>query len=418
MSATIPPPPLGLPGPHRSVRSLRVGLLLGVAAVAAIAVVGTGFYEVARLNQAHQAAARARPAPSSQQRASVLDLLAGAPAGSEIPPARRPPALRTPAVTPVSRPAPAPVPIFAPQVQPGMTEAEIAGRRAAWAAYYQQMAQLQTDRLKQAHEAMTADIDPQQTQPGEPGAGGTGAPGNPAGQQQPQPKSFWAQNASSPATDYAPYTLTDPLSPYELKAGDVITGKLLSGLDSDSPGEVIAVVTRNVLDYSTGLHILIPQGSRLVGTYSTAVAYGQTRVEVAWTRIIYPGPCSQSLDLGSMPGADQTGQAGFSDITNDHLGKVFVNALLVSLFGAGIQLSQPPSSAFQQYSPIQSAGGAIGQQMGELGQQFAQKGLNIPPTQQIRQGYAFSILLTKDIAFAHPWVRGVCDDNSIQVAQQ
>jgi type IV secretion system protein TrbI len=117
-----------------------------------------------------------------------------------------------------------------------------------------------------------------------------------------------------------------------------------------------------------------------------------------------------------MPGSDSTGQAGFSDITENHYGKIFLNALLVSLFSAGIQLSQPPSSAFQQYNPVQSAGGAIGSQMGQLGMEFARKGMSIPPTQRIRQGYEFAILTTKDIAFSRPWVAGVCGDMSVDVA--
>jgi type IV secretory pathway VirB10-like protein len=119
-----------------------------------------------------------------------------------------------------------------------------------------------------------------------------------------------------------------------------------------------------------------------------------------------------------MPGADQTGQAAFSDITENHYGKIFFNALLVSLFAAGVQLSQPPSSSFQQYNPVQTAGGAIGTQMATLGQEFARKGLDIPPTQRIRQGYQFTILTTKDIAFSKPWQEGVCGDMDVTVASR
>jgi type IV secretion system protein TrbI len=177
-----------------------------------------------------------------------------------------------------------------------------------------------------------------------------------------------------------------------------------------------AVVTNNVLDHATGMHILIPAGSTLVGTYDTNVSYGQTRVTTAWTRIIYPPPCDQSLDLGAMPGADQTGQAGFEDITNNHLGKIFTSAILVSVFGAAAQLSQPQGNAFQSYSPVQSAAGAIGQQTSQIGAQFMQKGLNIPPTQKIRQGYNFDVFLTKDVAFLQPWVAGVCKGMQAKVA--
>ena len=51
--------------------------------------------------------------------------------------------------------------------------------------------------------------------------------------------------------------------------------------------------------------------------------------------------------------------------------------------------------------------------MAQLGQEFARKGLSIPPTQQIRQGFPFAVMLTKDIAFAHPWHDGVCEENEV-----
>jgi type IV secretion system protein TrbI len=292
------------------------------------------------------------------------------------------------------------------------------GRKAAWALYYQQLADNQRSRFERTKQSMKSDIDPPEQQVASATVGGRTVLTPGGGTEQQQPKSFFEGAASNPATDYLPFTTTDPMSPYELKAGDTISAKLVSGLDSDSPGEVIGLVTKNVDDYATGTHILVPQGSRLVGTYNTAVAYGQTRVMVAWQRIIYPPPCSQSLDLGAMPGADQTGQAAFSDITENHYGKIFLNALLVSLFSAGVQLSQPPGSSFQQYNPIQSAGGAIGQQMGQLGAEFACKGLDVPPTQRIRQGYQFTILTTKDISFSKPWQEGVCGDMDVQVASR
>ena len=169
-----------------------------------------------------------------------------------------------------------------------------------------------------------------------------------------------------------------------------------------------AIVTKTVTDHATGMNILIPQGSTLIGVYDRSIAYGQTRLIIAWQRIIYPPPCDQSLDLGAMAGSDQGGLAGFEDITNNHLSKVFLNALLVSIFGAAVQLSQPPGSALQQYNPVQTGAGAGGTQMAELGQEFARRGLNIPPTEEIRQGYSFTVLVAKDIAFGQPWIDSAC----------
>ncbi len=93
-----------------------------------------------------------------------------------------------------------------------------------------------------------------------------------------------------------------PISPYELKAGTVIPAIMVGGINSDLPGQILGQVRENVYDTATGRHILIPQGSKLVGTYDNAITTGQERVLVAWTRIIYPD--SSSIDLGKMPGAE------------------------------------------------------------------------------------------------------------------
>lgn len=345
--------------------------------------------------------------------ASASEILAKAPNFAEIaaampvhpkeeprkpdPTAPKPPPVVQAAITPAQT-----------TVEPGMTETEIAARKAAWASYYQQRAAEQTRRQEAQKAALTSDTVPTPASSttetgGSPGASLTGTTQG----QPPASKDFFA-GGSNPATDYLPFTTTDPLSQYEIKAGDAITGTMISGLKSDARGEIIAIVSKAVTDYATHEHILIPQGSRLVGTYDNAVAYGQTLVVTGWDRIIYPGPCAQSLDLGRMPGSDQSGYAGFSDITENHLGKIFLNGLLISAFSAGIQLSQPQQSAFSGYSSQSVVGGAIGQQLGQIGMEFARRGMDIPPTQKIRNGYAFTILVTKDIAFDHPWVEGEC----------
>ncbi|MBP6501067.1 MAG: conjugal transfer protein TrbI, partial [Thauera sp.] len=93
--------------------------------------------------------------------------------------------------------------------------------------------------------------------------------------------------------------LEAPRSPFELRAGFVIPGTLISGINSELPGQIMAQVAQNVYDTPTGKHLLIPQGSRLVGRYSSDVAYGQARVLVAWQRIVFPD--GKAIDIGAMP---------------------------------------------------------------------------------------------------------------------
>lgn len=201
--------------------------------------------------------------------------------------------------------------------------------------------------------------------------------------------------------DYLSAGRTAPVSPYEIKTGTVIPGVMVGGINSDLPGQIIGQVRENVWDTATGKYLLIPQGARLVGTYDNQVTRGQSRVLVAWTRIIYPD--GSALDLGSMPGSDQGGYSGFHDKVNNHYVRVFGDALLMSLFSAGIQLSQPDSNNLQGgYSSQQIIAGSLGQQLGQAGMQLTQRNLNIQPTLKIRPGYRFNVMVTKDMVLS-PW---------------
>jgi type IV secretion system protein VirB10 len=75
---------------------------------------------------------------------------------------------------------------------------------------------------------------------------------------------------------------------FELKTGSVIPGVMVSGVNSDLPGHLIAQVSQNVYDTATGRDLLLPQGSKLFGVYDSRVVYGQSRVLIAWNRLVFP----------------------------------------------------------------------------------------------------------------------------------
>jgi type IV secretion system protein VirB10 len=194
----------------------------------------------------------------------------------------------------------------------------------------------------------------------------------------------------------------EPSSPFELKSGTIIPATMIGGVSSDLPGQILGQVSENVYDTATGRFILIPQGAKLAGAYDNSVTTGQERVLVAWTRIIFPD--ASALDLGKMPGADEGGFAGFHDKVDDHFLKVFGNALLLSVMRAGVQLSQ--GNANNQTSGLttqQTIAAALGQQLGQLGQETARRNMQVQPTLEIRPGYRFVVMVTKDIVL-RPWV--------------
>ncbi|MER2624115.1 MAG: TrbI/VirB10 family protein, partial [Accumulibacter sp.] len=198
--------------------------------------------------------------------------------------------------------------------------------------------------------------------------------------------------------------LEAPRSPFELRAGFVIPGTLISGINSELPGQLMAQVAQNVYDTPTGKHLLIPQGSRLVGRYSSDVAYGQARVLVAWQRIVFPD--GKAIDIGAMPGADGIGYAGFTDQVNNHYLRLFGSALLMSAVTAGITYSQGQNQGNSVYgAPTASSAmsEALGQQLGQVTAQLIAKNMNIAPTLEIRPGYRFNVIVTKDMTFSKPY---------------
>ena len=126
--------------------------------------------------------------------------------------------------------------------------------------------------------------------------------------------------ASARTDDYLTNPLQPALSPWEVKAGSIISAALVTAINSDLPGQVIAQVTEPVYDHRTGRTVLIPQGSRLIGQYDSQIAYGQNRALIAWNRIIMPD--GRSINIGSMAGADVSGAAGLQDKTDGHFGQL------------------------------------------------------------------------------------------------
>ncbi|MCW5239101.1 TrbI/VirB10 family protein [Verminephrobacter eiseniae] len=195
-----------------------------------------------------------------------------------------------------------------------------------------------------------------------------------------------------------------PRTPFELRAGFVVQAMLISGINSDLPGQIMAQVAQDVYDTPTGKHLLIPQGSRLVGSYSSDVAYGQARVLVAWQRIVFPD--GKAMNIGAMPGADSAGYAGFNDQVNNHYVRLFLSAFLMSGVTAGITYSQRQNQATNAYgapSTSSALSEALGQQIGQVTAQLIAKNLSISPTLEIRPGYRFNVVVTKDMTFSKPY---------------
>jgi type IV secretion system protein VirB10 len=161
-------------------------------------------------------------------------------------------------------------------------------------------------------------------------------------------------------------------------------------------------VTSNVYDTATGLYLLIPQGSRLVGKYDSRISYGQDGVQVAWSRIIYPD--ASSIDLDGMLGVDSQGNAGLRDKVDRHYRRIVGFSVLTSLFTAAFSISQRQSQSALAYPTAgQTAASAVGQELSQTGAQITRRNLNVQPTIKVPAGYRFNVRVNRDILFESPY---------------
>ena len=185
-----------------------------------------------------------------------------------------------------------------------------------------------------------------------------------------------------------------PVSPYQVMAGTVIAGALVTGINSDLPGDVIATVTEPVYDTATGRHVLIPQGSRILGRYNSQVSYGQTRVQVVWHRVILPDTSSFQID--NLAGTDPAGYAGLEDGVDWHWDRLFAGAALTTLLGVGAELAAPENR--QDGDRVIIAGRDSAQDsINQVGQEVTRRNLNIQPTLTSRPGLPVRLIVNRDL---------------------
>ena len=191
-----------------------------------------------------------------------------------------------------------------------------------------------------------------------------------------------------------------PRTEYILRTGAVIPATLISGMNSDLPGQIIGQVSQNIYDTPTGRHLLIPQGSRLVGEYSSQVEYGQSRVFAVWQRIVFPD--GKALELGAFPAATGAGYAGMRDKVNNHYLRIFGSAIMLSGIVAGIEYTQNQqgSDDDNQQRMGDTMSQALGQTLGQTMVEMIRRNMNIAPTLEIRPGFRLNVMLVKDLEFA------------------
>lgn len=183
--------------------------------------------------------------------------------------------------------------------------------------------------------------------------------------------------------------LEKAVSKYEVKAGSLIPATLVTGINSDLPGNCLALVRENIYDSINGNYLLIPKGAKLIGIYDSAITFGQVRAMVLWSRLVLPN--GKSIDLEQMNGVDLSGMSGLKGKVNNHFGQLLKGVLLSSMIGAGTASLPDTNSALTG-----AQNGAV-EATAEIAQKFTDKVLNIQPTITVESGKKFNIYVHKDM---------------------
>ncbi|CAL7879523.1 TrbI/VirB10 family protein [Fusobacterium necrophorum] len=185
--------------------------------------------------------------------------------------------------------------------------------------------------------------------------------------------------------------LVDPVSEYELKAGDFIPAVMLQAINSDLPTKgIVAQVAENVMDTVTGKYLLIPQGTKIIGTYDSSITFGQERLLVVWQRLIFPN--GRTILLENMQGIDLSGKAGLNADVNNHFATLLKGVILSSLMGSAAAITTDRKKDWRG-----AAAEGAGEQIISIGDRIAEKNLSRQPTLSTKPGDRFNIFVHADL---------------------
>jgi type IV secretion system protein VirB10 len=191
---------------------------------------------------------------------------------------------------------------------------------------------------------------------------------------------------------YSPHGLINPISPYELKAGAIIPGVLLTAIDTSRPGPVVATVSQNVFDSVTGRHLVAPQGTRLIGRHEGESAFGDRRAFLVWDRMILPN--GKSVLLSEAPGVDAQGAVGVKGEADRRLLPLSVAVLAA---GAVTTLGELARGGSEERSLVATAGDAAAIEASRVGGRLVDRELNIQPSIRVSAGAPVRVMITRDL---------------------
>ena len=197
----------------------------------------------------------------------------------------------------------------------------------------------------------------------------------------------FVRNGAAPAPTTRAAVMVNPGN--TVVQGTMIQAVTETALDSSLPGAIRALVSEDVHAFD-GSRVLIPRGSRLIGRYRSDMALAQSRVMVAWDRIILPD--NQSVELSAF-GGDELGRSGTTGFVDTRFAQRFGSATLISLIGALPAAAASQIDAETTSDLAEDVGGDLGDSTGSVMQDY----LALAPVIHVDQGTRITVMVDRDL---------------------
>ena len=204
-------------------------------------------------------------------------------------------------------------------------------------------------------------------------------------------------------SDYVLDHSVEPLkSPFALFQGSVIRARLITGINSELPGQITAIVTSDIYDSVKGRYLLIPRGTKVIGMYSSDVKMNAQRLFAGFSRLIFPD--GTSLNLGAMPGQSLDGYAGIDANVDTHFLKNLLSGFLISTIQSTQEITADEYIYSRDHSSfVKRSSKNFVDNAADSSSKALTESINFSPTLDVEPGFMFSIAITKDIYFKGPY---------------
>lgn len=203
----------------------------------------------------------------------------------------------------------------------------------------------------------------------------------------------------NPTNNTFSYPQVNNINENTILAGTLINATLLSGINSQIGGQIMAQINNNIYDSLYGNNLLIPAGSKIIGQYESAIKQGQSRVDISWNTLIFPNGDTYNVE-NMFKSVDAQGYAGIKGDVNNHTGKQIGAGILASAIGAlgNIATGNNYSEYGWRNSGDLAAQGAATSLINTASKLF-EKQMNIEPEITVNPGTSVNIMTITNLVF-------------------